>query len=62
MASFSKALWGLQKRQKSPSSKISSGTDATNESTGHKQQHQVSQGKFFWYLYIFHNFVSLKNS
>ena len=57
----------LRKRQKSPSSKISSGTDATDESTGHKQQHQVSQGRFLKrfpgiYIYIFHNFVSLKTS
>ena len=42
------------------------GTDATDESIGHKQQHQVSQGKFskcFTGIYhIFHNFMSLKNS
>ena len=53
----------LQKRQKSSSS---SGTDTTDESIGHKQQHQVSQGKFskrFTGIYhIFHNFMSLKNS
>ena len=35
-----------KKRQKNSSSKISFGTDATDESTGHKQQHQVSQGNF----------------
>ena len=46
----------LRKRQKSPSSKISSGTDATDESTGYKQQHQVLQGKFsksFCGIYIY---------
>ena len=46
----------LRKRQKSPSSKISSGTGATDKSRGHKQQHQVSQGKFskpFSGIYIY---------
>ena len=36
----------LQKHQKSSSSKISSDIDTTDENIGHKQQHQVSQGKF----------------
>ena len=36
----------LQKRQKSSSSKISSETDATDESIGHKQHHKVLQVKF----------------
>ena len=36
-----------KKFQKSLSSKISSNTDATDESIGHRQQHQASQGKFF---------------
>ena len=45
-----------KKRQKNSSSKISSGTVATDESAGHKQQHQVSQGKFskrFSGIYIY---------
>ena len=46
----------LQERQKNSSSKISSVSDATDESTRHKQQHQVSQGKFskrFSGIYIY---------
>ena len=52
-----------QKCQESLSSKISSDTDATDESIGHKQQHPVLQGKRFSGIHIYiSEFCEFKNS